>query len=239
MPRILPQFVVLDTETTGLDPSSDRLIDLGAVRLGRDLQIVDRFQTLVDPGVPIPLYITRMVGICDDDVRGAPSFAEAYAAFRAFAGDAVLAGHNVSFDRDHLAAGARRCGLAAALESVVRHPRSRTAPVSRARPPRAAAARGRARDRARGSPRPARCRDHGGSARAARRQGGGSRRRGAPLAAGGVVAPTRRARCLRRPARRGAAAARRRRTSRRRHRRGAHHAARQRERLASGAGRRR
>jgi Rad3-related DNA helicase/DNA polymerase III epsilon subunit-like protein len=106
-----PQFVVLDTETTGLDPELDRIIDIGAVRLGPDLEVRERFVTLVDPGVPIPLFITRLVGISDADVRGAPAFPEAFAALRAFAGDAICVGHNVGFDRDHLAAGARRAGL--------------------------------------------------------------------------------------------------------------------------------
>ena len=106
-----PQLVVLDTETTGLDPERDRIIDIGAVRLGPDLEVRDRFVTLVDPGVPIPLFITRLAGISDTHVRGAPAFPEAFAALRQFAGDAVLVGHNVGFDRDHLAAGARRAGL--------------------------------------------------------------------------------------------------------------------------------
>ena len=112
MPAVaLPEIVVLDTETTGLDPENDRVIDIGAVRLGPDLEIVERFTTLVDPRVPIPLFITRLVGISDADVRGAPTFRDAFAQLREFAGDAVLAGHNVGFDRDHLAAGARRAGL--------------------------------------------------------------------------------------------------------------------------------
>ena len=106
-----PQLVVLDTETTGLDAERDRIIDIGAVRLGPELEDRDRFVTLVDPGVPIPLFITRLVGITDADVRGAPAFPAAFAALREFAGDAVLVGHNVGFDRDHLAAGARRAGL--------------------------------------------------------------------------------------------------------------------------------
>ncbi|MFA4965755.1 MAG: exonuclease domain-containing protein, partial [Thermoleophilia bacterium] len=106
-----PQLVVLDTETTGLDPERDRILDLGAVRLGPGLEIEARFTTLVDPGMPIPLPITRLAGIDDEAVRGAPGFAEAYAALRDFVGDAVVAGHNVGFDVEHLAAGARRAGL--------------------------------------------------------------------------------------------------------------------------------
>jgi len=106
-----PQLVVLDTETTGLEAERDRILDIGAVRLGPDLEVRERFVTLVDPGVPIPLFITRLVGITDADVRGAPAFPAAFAALREFAGDAMLVGHNIDFDRDHLAAGARRAGL--------------------------------------------------------------------------------------------------------------------------------
>jgi len=111
MPAPPPQLVVLDTETTGLDPETDRIIDIGAVRLGPGLEVTGRFTSLVDPGVRVPLYVTRLTGIGDEDLRGAPPFAEAFVRLREFAGDAVLAGHNVSFDRDHLAAGARRGGL--------------------------------------------------------------------------------------------------------------------------------
>ena len=111
MPAAPPQLIVLDTETTGLDPHGDRVIDIGAVRLGPDLEVQERFVTLVDPGLPIPLYITRLVGITDGDVRGAPGFAEAFGALVEFVGDAVLVGHNAAFDREHLAAGARRAGL--------------------------------------------------------------------------------------------------------------------------------
>ena len=113
MPLARPRLVVLDTETTGLDPVRDRIIDVGAVRLGDDLTVIGRFTTLVDPGVPIPLFVARLTGIHDAEVAGAPHFAEAFAALRDFAGDAVLVGHNAGFDRDHLAAAARRAGLPA------------------------------------------------------------------------------------------------------------------------------
>ena len=112
MPRPRPQFVVVDTETTGLDPLADRVIDIGAVRLDEDLAVTGRFTTLVDPGVPIPLFVTRLTGIADADVAGAPGPAEALAGLREFAGDAVLVGHNAAFDREHLAATARRAGVA-------------------------------------------------------------------------------------------------------------------------------
>jgi DNA polymerase III epsilon subunit family exonuclease len=112
MPRTAPDLVVLDTETTGLDPRRDRVIDVGAVRLDAGLAVVDRFSTLVAPGIPVPLFIQRLTGLTDTDLAGAPSFAEAFESLRAFVGDAVVAGHNVAFDRAHLDEGARRHGLA-------------------------------------------------------------------------------------------------------------------------------
>lgn len=90
--------VVLDTETTGLDPARCRLIEIAAVRLsGRD--IVGRFETFVDPGCAIPAEITELTGITQADVAGAPSAPEAVAQLAEFAGDCNLVAHNASFDQ--------------------------------------------------------------------------------------------------------------------------------------------
>ena len=113
MPVATPQLVVIDTETTGLDPARDRIIDMGAVRLGPDLEIVDRFTTLVAPGRLLPLAIERLTGITDSDLSDAPPFAAAFADLTTFAGEALIVGQNVAFDLDMLAAGARRARLAA------------------------------------------------------------------------------------------------------------------------------
>jgi len=112
VPDLPLTFVVLDTETTGLDPARDRIIDLGAVRLDEKLRELDRFTSLVRAEVPVPLAITRMTGIRDDELRDAPPFARVYAALTAFAGDSLLVAHNAGFDRAQLDAGARRAGLA-------------------------------------------------------------------------------------------------------------------------------
>jgi len=104
-------LVVVDTETTGLDPGRSRLIDIAAVRLGPDLEVRERFATLVRPGTPIPLFVTRLTGIEDADVSAAPQCSEALRQLSDFVGDAVLIAHNAPFDREHLAAASRGCGL--------------------------------------------------------------------------------------------------------------------------------
>ncbi len=88
-------FVVFDVETTGRDVTTSSLVEIGAVKV-QDGAIVDRWSTLVNPGQPI--MGSQLHGIGDDDVRGAPSPAEAAAQFRSWAGDATLVGHNVGFD---------------------------------------------------------------------------------------------------------------------------------------------
>ena len=104
-------FVVLDTETTGLDPARDRIIELGALRLDEKLRETARFTSLVHADLPVPLAVSRMTGIGDADLRDAPPAAEVLAAFAAFAGPSLLVGHNAAFDRGHLEAAARRTGL--------------------------------------------------------------------------------------------------------------------------------
>jgi DNA polymerase-3 subunit epsilon len=92
-------YVVLDLEATGLRPTQgDALLAIGAVRL-RDMEPVARFETLVDPGRPIPPEGIAYHGITEDRVRGAPRAPEAIAAFLDFARDAVLVAHNAAFDR--------------------------------------------------------------------------------------------------------------------------------------------
>lgn len=92
------ELIVFDVETTGLSPSQDRLTEIGAVRL-RGMQIIDTFNTMVNPKRPIPPKIVELTGITDADVENAPSEAEAIQKFIAFCGEKpVLAAHNARFD---------------------------------------------------------------------------------------------------------------------------------------------
>jgi len=106
-------FVVLDTETTGLRPGAgDRVVSLAGVRvIGMEVKRQQAFDALVHPGRSVPPESVRFHGISDADLAGAPSLDVVLPAFLAFAGDAVLVGHEVAFDLDFLAPEVVRLGL--------------------------------------------------------------------------------------------------------------------------------
>lgn len=90
-------YVVVDIETTGGTANFHRITEIGAVKI-RGGQVVDEFQTLLNPGRPIPAFITKLTGITDEMVRTAPTFAEVAEAFQEFMGRGIFVAHNVRFD---------------------------------------------------------------------------------------------------------------------------------------------
>jgi DNA polymerase-3 subunit epsilon len=90
-------FVVLDLETTGASPSDCAITEVGALKL-RGGELLGTFETLVNPGVPIPPTITVLTGITEAMVLPAPRIAEVLPSLLEFIGDAVVVGHNVRFD---------------------------------------------------------------------------------------------------------------------------------------------
>jgi len=104
------EYVVFDFETTGLEASQERIIEIGAVKVA-DGQIQESFSSLINPGKQISRKITKLTGIKNSDVKNAPAISEVLPDFLDFIGDAVLVAHNIDFDYSFLRAECRRTGL--------------------------------------------------------------------------------------------------------------------------------
>ena len=104
------EIVCFDIETTGLKVTQEAITEIGAVRL-RNGEIVETFQTFVDPERRLTPEIIGLTGITDEMLRGAPKLKDALTAFLAFAGGAPLAAHNAEFDISFIRAGCRKCGI--------------------------------------------------------------------------------------------------------------------------------
>jgi DNA polymerase III subunit epsilon len=94
-------FVVFDLETTGLSAQRDRICEIGAVRV-QGLELVDSFQSLVNPGVALPGPVERLTGLRTAELRRAPPVRKVLPRFLAFAGDDLLVAHNAGFDQRFL-----------------------------------------------------------------------------------------------------------------------------------------
>lgn len=90
-------YVVVDVETTGGRGEKHRVTEIGAVRV-RNLQVIDTYQTLLNPQRSIPPSITRLTGITPAMVDGAPYFADIADEFADFLDGAIFVAHNVEFD---------------------------------------------------------------------------------------------------------------------------------------------
>lgn len=104
--------IVLDTETTGLDPKGgDRLVEIGGVELLNGIPTGRIYHQYVNPDRTMPMEAFRVHGISDEMLRDKPRFPEVAAAFTAFVEDAILVIHNADFDIGFLNMELGRCGL--------------------------------------------------------------------------------------------------------------------------------
>ena len=97
----LETFIVVDLETTGLQPDKDEIIEIGAIKFVNGVE-TESFEQLVDPGRPIPEFITRLTGISDADVTGKPAIDEVFPKLDTFLGGAAFVGQQVNFDASFL-----------------------------------------------------------------------------------------------------------------------------------------
>ncbi len=104
-PALEAECVVFDIETTGLSVQNCKITEIGAVKI-RNGEVIDRFNTFVDPECPIPEENTKITGITDEMVAGAPKYPDALQAFFEFVGNndesretkPLLIAHNANFD---------------------------------------------------------------------------------------------------------------------------------------------
>ena len=108
--RIPGHYTVVDTETTGLDPQTDRLIEIAAIRVRAGKEVA-RFETLVKPGRKLSKAIVDLTGITDGELTNAPEPQDALQQFMEFLKDDIIVAHNANFDVNFLYDSMQRCGM--------------------------------------------------------------------------------------------------------------------------------
>ncbi len=103
-------YVVFDLETTGFSAKSDKIIEIGAVKVQAG-KIIDRFSTFVNPEIPIPFRIEQLTSINDNMVINAPKIEEVLPKFMEFCNECVMVAHNADFDMSFISANCERQGL--------------------------------------------------------------------------------------------------------------------------------
>jgi DNA polymerase III subunit alpha, Gram-positive type len=90
-------YVIVDIETTGLSKHYHKITEIAAVQINNG-EIIKEFQTLINPKVEIPRFITKLTGIDNEMVKDAPTIREIIPAFRKFLGNNIFVAHNATFD---------------------------------------------------------------------------------------------------------------------------------------------
>ena len=103
-------YVVFDLETTGFSPETNKIIEIGAVKV-QNGAIVDRFSTFVNPEVPIPFRIEQLTSIRDDMVIDAPVIEDILPKFMEFCKGCIMVAHNADFDMSFIKKNCMRQGI--------------------------------------------------------------------------------------------------------------------------------
>ncbi len=102
-------FTIVDVETTGGSPFFNRVIEIGLLRVEKG-EVVEEYQTLVNPEMPLPEYITKITGLTDEDLVDAPVFAQVADEVLVKFEDTIFVAHNSQFDFGFLQEEFRRLG---------------------------------------------------------------------------------------------------------------------------------
>lgn len=109
--KIIDDYCVLDTETTGLSSYYDEIIEVGVLRV-RNNEIVEKYSQLIKPKYEVDDFITSLTGITNDMLIGMPSILDIKEKLLNFIGNDIIVGHNTSFDIRFL-----NCGLKTELDN--------------------------------------------------------------------------------------------------------------------------
>lgn len=107
---MLDSYLVVDVETTGISVKSEKIIEIGAVRVENHI-VTGTYDRLLYPGKKLEDRIVELTGITDEELKDAPLFEEIKDEFLEFAGDLPLVGHQIVFDYSFLKKEYNNCGI--------------------------------------------------------------------------------------------------------------------------------
>lgn len=113
----MENFTIVDVETTGGSPFFSRIIEIGLLRV-RHGEVIEEYQTLINPEQEIPEFITKMTGISTNHLRGKPTFVSIAEDLLSKFEDSIFVAHNANFDYSFLKEEFRRSGFAFNLDRL-------------------------------------------------------------------------------------------------------------------------
>lgn len=103
-------YVIFDLETTGLESTTDKIIEIGALKY-KNNKLVDEFSILINPEIKLPSVITQITGLTDEDLKDKETIDNALPKFISFIEDLTLIAHNSEFDLGFIEENIKRLGL--------------------------------------------------------------------------------------------------------------------------------